>query len=176
MLPIKHLSRWLVYTVMTLFIAHASAAPAPKIPNLNKCNNKNSLTVVPVQDLSFGDFDGAVAGTITVTPAGARNSSGPDLAGGTVTPAAFDVSNLEPGCDIYPVQITLPGTASLTGTGTPMLIDNFVSSPASQFTLSPTPGQATRVFIGATLNSGANQTSGGYTTVTPFDVTFDHIQ
>ena len=154
-----------------VFVIASHAAPGP--PNLNKCNNKNSLTAVTVQNLSFGDFEGTIAGTVTVTPAGARSSTGPVLAGGIVTAAAFDVSNSEPGCDIYPVQITLPATATLTTGAVNITADTFVSSPANQFTLSPVPGQATRVFIGATVNSGANQTGGAYTT--PFDVIFEHV-
>ena len=166
-------SRYWLLTVITLFIIDAIAAPGP--PNLNKCNNKNSLISVPVQDLSFGDYDGTIAGTITVTPAGTRSSSGPVLAGGIVTAAAFDVSNNEPGCDIYPVQITLPTTTTLTAGAVNMTASTFVSNPATQFTLSTTPGQATRVHVGATLNSGVNQAGGAYTTGTPFDVTFEHI-
>lgn len=167
------LSNCLLLTVSMVFVAGSQAAPGP--PNLNKCNNRNSLTAVTVQNLSFGDFEGTIAGTVTVTPAGARSSTGPVLAGGIVTAAAFDVSNNEPGCDIYPVQITLPATATLTTGAVSMTADTFVSSPANQFTLSPVPGQATRVFIGATVNSGTNQTGGAYTTATPFDVIFEHV-
>lgn len=158
---------------LALLVIDADAAPGP--PNLNKCNNKNSLAAVTVQGLSFGDYEGTIGGTVTVTPTGARSTTGPVLAGGIVTAAAFDVSNIEPGCDIYPVQITLPATATLTTGAVTMTADTFVSSPANQFMLSPIPGQPTRVYIGATLNSGVNQTGGAYTTATPFDVIFEHV-
>lgn len=170
MLISPHSRNWLL-TVLTLFVFDAVAAPGP--PNINKCNNKKSLTAVPVQDLSFGEYIGSIAGTITVTPAGSRIAAGPELVGGTVTAAAFDVSNNEPGCDIYPVQIALPASASIVFDTFTMAVDTFISSPAGQFTLSVTPGQATRVYVGATLNSTVNQSGGDY--LGPFDVDFIHV-
>lgn len=161
---------WLLTVLMCLAI-EAAAAPGP--PNINKCNNRNGLTAIPVQDLSFGDYVGSTAGTITVTPVGSRTASGPELAGGTVTAAVFDVSNNVPGCDIYPVQITLPASTAIAfGTFT-MTVDNFTSSPAGRFTLSATPGQATRVYVGARLDSGPGQSGGDYTG--PFDIDFVHV-
>ena len=161
--------------MLIISISVIDTTAAPPAPNINQCNNKNSLSAVKVQDLSFGDFEASIAGTITVTPAGTRSSSGPVLAGGTVTAAAFDVSNSRSGCEIYPVQITLPATAILTTGAVDMTASAFSSTPATQLTLSPIPGQATRVYVGATLNSGTNQAGGIYTTAVPFDVTFDHV-
>ncbi|MGD2054746.1 MAG: DUF4402 domain-containing protein [Gammaproteobacteria bacterium] len=157
-----------------LILTETSAAPAPGgLPNINQCNNKNSLSAVLVQDLSFGDFDGSLAGTIAVdTNGNIVSPSPPDHAGGIVSAAAFDVSNSRSGCDFYPVQILLPATATLAGPAT-MSASSFVSDPVNQFTLSPTPGQATRVYVGATLTSGINQTAGAYTG--PFDVIFEHV-
>lgn len=149
----------------------ALAAPPPGVPRRNQCDN--NLVAVMVQDLSFGDYEGLAGGTITVTPNGTRTSTGPVLAGGIVTAAAFDVSNTLAGCDYYPIRIRLPNTATLSGPTT-MIADNFTNNPASMFTLSATPGVPTRVYVGADLNSGNNQAGGGYTTAAPFQVRFNH--
>jgi hypothetical protein len=160
--------------VLLLIFNEASAAPGPGgAPNINQCNNKNSLSAVLVQDLSFGDFDGSLAGTIAVdTNGNIVSPPPPDHAGGFVSAAAFDVSNSRSGCDYYPIQILLPTTAALTGPAT-MNAGLFVSNPSNQFTLSPIPGQATRVYVGATLTTGTGQASGAYTG--PFDVIFEHV-
>jgi hypothetical protein len=176
MIPIKHFSRRSLFAVIALFSTHAYAAPPPaQPPNVNKCNNKNSLTIIPVTDLSFGAYDGTTGGTITVTPDGAVITSGPDLAGNTASAAAFEVSNNEDGCHVYPVEIILPASATITepGVSTTMTINTFKSSPENQFTLGATPGSVTTVYIGATLTSTPNQTGGAYTG--PFAVTFEHV-
>ena len=154
-----------------LLTMDALAAPPPGVPRRNQCNN--NLVAVMVQDLSFGDYEGLTGGTITVTPTGTRTSTGPVLAGGIVTAAAFDVSNTLAGCDYYPIRIRLPNTATLSGPAT-MTADNFTNSPASMFTLSATPGVPTRVYVGADLNSSNSQAGGGYTTAAPFQVRFNH--
>jgi hypothetical protein len=155
-----------------LFVAELLAGPRPPgVPRRNLC--RNAMSAILVQDLSFGDFEGTVAGSVIVSPAGIRSTTGPVLAGGTVTAAAFDVTNPLSGCDWYPVEITLPATATLT-TGTfTMTADSFTSIPATQFTLSPVPGQPTRVYVGARLNSAVNQAGGTYNA--PFQVDFLHI-
>lgn len=171
MIDIKQQGK-VVSLAMVAFIAiEAVAAPPPGIPRRNQCNN--NLTAVKVQDLSFGDFEGTTAGTITVTTAGTRSSTGPVLAGGLVAAVAFDVSNTLAGCDFYPVRIRTPNTATLSGPAS-LTASNFTNSPASLFTLSATPGVPTRVYVGADLASNNNQTGGAYTTATPFTVRFDH--
>lgn len=171
MIDIKQQRPILSLTMLALIAIEAVAAPPPGIPLRNQCNN--NLTAVRVQDLSFGDFEGITAGTITVTTAGTRSSTGPVLAGGIVAAAAFDVSNTLAGCDFYPVRIRLPNNATLSGPAS-MSASNFTNSPASLFILSATPGVPTRVFVGADLASNNNQTGGAYATATPFTVRFDH--
>jgi Flp pilus assembly protein TadG len=176
MLPISKFSCWCLFAVIALFSAHANAAPPPaQTPNVNKCNNKNSLSILPVTDLSFGAYDGTTGGTITVTPDGAVITSGPDIAGNTANAAAFEVSNTEDGCHVYPVEIILPASTTITepGTGAAMTISTFTSSPENQFTLGSTPGSVTTVYIGATLTSAPTQTGGIY--AGPFDITFEHV-
>lgn len=157
--------------MLALIAIDAVAAPPPGIPGRNQCNN--NLTAIKVQDLSFGDYEGITGGIITVTTAGTRSSTGPILAGGNVTAAAYDVSNTLSGCDYYPIRIRLPNNATLSGPAT-MTASNFTSNPASRFTLSATPGVPTRVYVGADLGSNNNQAGGSYTTAAPFTVRFNH--
>ena len=168
----KPLSVWLSFLLMMLFLSQAVAGPPPPgVPRINQCNT--SLTAVKVQDLSFGDYEGTTGGTITVSATGTRSSTGPVLAGGIVTAAAFDVSNSLSGCDYYPVRIQFPGNTTLSGPAT-MTVDSFTSDTASPFTLSPVPGAPTRINVGARLISNNNQAGGTYTTATPYQLRFRH--
>lgn len=167
----KHQSRMLSLSLLALTVIDAVAAPPPGVPRRNQCNN--NLTAVRTQDLSFGDYEGLTGGTITVSPAGSRTSTGPVLAGGTVMAAAFDVSNTLSGCDYYPINIRLPNNATLSGAAT-MTANNFTTSPASLFTLSATPGVPTRVYVGADLNSNTSQAAGAYLTASPLQLRFTH--
>lgn len=160
-----------IIPAIALVIVDTLAAPPPGVPRRNQC--ENNLTVVRVQELAFGDYEGLNAGTISVTPSGTRTSTGPILAGGIVTAAAFDISNTLAGCDYYPIRIRLPNTATLSGPAA-MIADNFTNNPADLFTLNATPGVPTRVYVGADLNSGNNQAGGVYTTAAPFQVRFNH--
>lgn len=158
-------------SMLVFIVIDAVAAPPPGIPRRNQC--ENNLTVVKVQNLSFGDYEGLTGGTITVSTTGTRTSAGPALAGGTVTAAAFDVSNTLSGCDYYPIRIQLPNSATLSGPAT-ITANNFTNSPPSLFSLSATPGVPTRVYVGADLSSNNNQSAGAYSTATPFQLRFDH--
>lgn len=147
--------------------------PPPGTPKKKDCDK--ALVAVRVVDIEFGTFDGTTAGTVTVTTSGSRSSTGPTLVGGTVNAAAFDVSNSLSGCDYYPVRVQIQGVPTdLTGPGTAMPSDVYTSSPTGTFTLSATPGTPTRVYVGATLTTGATQTSGSYTTAAPFRMRFSH--
>lgn len=163
---------------MITFLPHFSAVavqPPPGVPKKNDC--QKSLVAVNVVDIEFGNFDGATAGTITVTPSGSRSSTGPVLVGGTVNAAAFEVSNFLANCDYWPVRIQIQGVpTNLTGPGVAMLSEVYTTSPAGRFTLSATPGVPTQVNVGASLITGVIQTSGSYTTAAPFTMRFSHVQ
>lgn len=111
------------------------------------------------QGLSFGAFyHGASGGTISVSPAGGRSSTGSvvPLTLGTFTPALFEIKGNEGtiitimnGSDVY-----LAG--SNTGS---MKLTIGTSSPASPFVLSLPNPQKTQLLVGGTLtvgNSSAN--------------------
>jgi len=149
-----------------LLFCHATKAAPP--PSKAACNA--ALQVALVTDLNFGDYEGTVAGTITVDTAGARTTTGPVLAGGTVSAAMYDVWTTLAGCERRMIRITLPGTITLTGPAS-MTANNFTSNPLRRFRLTA-PAVPTRVTVGASLNSAAGQTGGPYTTA--FTVDFSH--
>ena len=149
-----------------LLFCHASRAAPP--PSKAECNA--ALQAALVTNLNFGDYEGAVAGTITVDTAGARTTTGPILAGGTVSAAAYDVWTTLAGCERRNITVTVPGTAILTGPAS-MTANNFTKNPANKFKLSA-PAVPTRVTVGASLNSTAGQTGGPYATA--FTVDFSH--
>ena len=153
--------------LFTAFLfCHATRAAPP--PSKAACNA--ALQAALVTNLDFGDYEGAVAGTITVDTAGARTTTGPLLAGGTVSAAAYDVWTTLAGCEKRNITVTVPGSVTLTGPAT-MTANNFTKNPANKFKLTA-PGVSTRVTVGATLNSAAAQATGGYTV--PFSIQFTH--
>ena len=159
---------------MSLCFEAFAARPPPGIPKKIDC--QKNLVAVNVFDIEFGNFDGTTAGTITVTPAGSRSTTGPVLIGGTVNAAAFDVSNSLANCDYWPVRVQAQAVPTdLTGPGAAMLSDVYTYSPATPFNLSATPGIPTRVSVGASLTTGAAQASGSYTTAAPFKMRFSHV-
>ena len=149
-------------------LSSSSAVNAGPPPSRATCNV--TLQAALVTNLGFGDYEGSIAGVITVDTAGARTTTGPVLAGGTVSAAAYDVWNNQAGCEKRNVTITLPGTITLSGPST-MTANNFISNPANRFKLTA-PGVPTRVSVGASLNSAAAQSIGPYSV--PFNVQFNH--
>lgn len=166
----KHISTNHAVTTAVLLIALFSVYVTQAGPPPPKAACDAALQAALVTDLNFGDFEGAVAGTITIDTAGTRTTTGPLLAGGTVSAAAYDVWNTLSGCEKRIITVTVPNSITLTGPGS-MTADTFTISPANKFKLTA-PGVATRVTVGATLNSAAGQASGGYTV--PFSVQFNH--
>jgi hypothetical protein len=95
------------------------------------------------------------AGTVTVTPAGARSSVNVDLLGGFPAAASFDVTG--EGANTY--SITLPSSATLTSGGNTMTVDTFTDDAGATPTLA---GGSDAFNVGATLNVGATQVAGTY--------------
>jgi hypothetical protein len=143
----------------------ASAAPPP-----SKAECNAALQAALVTNLSFGDFEGSIAGAITIDTAGNRTTTGPVLAGGVVSAAAYDVWTNLAGCEKRNVTTTLPGSITLTGPAS-MTANAFTRNPPNKFKLTVL-GAPTRVTVGATLNTAAGQAGGGYTV--PFTVQFNH--
>ena len=149
-----------------LLFSHATRAAPP--PSKAECNA--ALQAALVTNLNFGDFESAVAGTITVDTAGARTTTGPMLAGGSVSAAAYDVWTTLDGCEKRNIAVTVPGTATWNGPAS-LTANNVTKNPPNKFKLTA-PIVPTRVTVGASLNSNAGQTGGPYTTT--FTVDFSH--
>lgn len=124
-------------------------------------------------DMNFGNVavQSSTAGTVILTAAGARSTTGgvtlPTTAG-TVAAASFTVS----GEDGYSFAITLPSSAHTIASGAnTMTVTSFNSSPSAVGTLT---GGTEDITVGATLNVGAAQPSGSYVSGTPFNVTVNY--
>lgn len=116
--------------------------------------------------LDFGDVvPGPLGGTVVMTPAGVRSTTGDALlgSGASATAAAFTVT----GDDGATYSITLPTLPETLASGVnTMTVDNFTSNPSGTGTLS---GGSQTLNVGATLHVGAVQAIGTYTG--SFDVT-----
>lgn len=163
-----------VLVAMTIFTSAFAAKPPPGVPKRNIC--AKALQAGLINNLTFGDFDGATAGTVTITPSATgatRSSTGLSYIGGTFSAAQFNVSNATAGCEYYPVRIQIQGVpTTLTGPGTAMPADIFTTYPTGPFTLG---AGGSVVFVGATLTSNPAQAGGAYTTVAPFTLRFSHV-
>ena len=132
------------------------------------------IAITKVKDMNFGNVAVSTsAGTVVMTPAGARSKTGGvTLPGtvGTVTAASFTVT----GASGYTYSITLPATATTltrqTGTET-MTADTWTSSPSPTGTLT---GGTETLTVGATLNVAGSQVAGVYVSGTPFTVTVNY--
>jgi Mat/Ecp fimbriae major subunit len=141
----KNRSTALICTALWLTLAAAEAAAAPTIQ-------------ATAQALEFGGIaSGAGGGTVTQPATGSRTTTGTVLAISSMSgqPARFDLTDDNTGCS---VELPANGNVSLTGPGqATMAVSGFASSPGSPFTT-----QQSSVFVGATLNVGANQAPGAY--------------
>lgn len=133
------------------------------------------IAITKTNDMNFGRVAAtAAAGTVVLTPAGTRSVTGgvtlPSFGGtGDVSPAIFTVS----GAPTYTYSVTLPTTATTIANGTnTMTVDTWTSDPTPTGTLANDGTQT--LSVGATLNVGANQAPGLYTSATPFTVTVNY--
>ncbi len=115
------------------------------------------ISISNTANLDFGTMvTTGTAGTVTVTPAGARSSVDVDLLGGVPAAAAFDVTG--EGNANY--SITVPSSTTLSSGGDTMTVDTFTDDAGASPRL---PGGGSETFnVGATLNVGATQAAGTY--------------
>lgn len=129
--------------------------------------SRAALTVTNTRALVFGEFVAGNGGTVTISTAGARTSSGGVFligsAGGTA--AAFNIVN--DSSDLF-YHITLPDTVTLTSGANSMTLSNFVSNPAAGSALDNNQ----ILTVGATLTVSPNQSPGAYSGT--FDVFVDY--
>ncbi len=154
-------------SVLTLSGAEVWAAEA------NGTGNISAKIVAPVeitqQDaLDFGTILASDSGTkkVTIAPSGVRSGDAKMLVGINEGKAGlFTVT----GSTNQRMTIQLPASASLTGPGDPMTVDNFVSEPASELVLNGTSGQ---IKVGADLNVAEGQEAGDYSTTYQITVNY----
>lgn len=127
------------------------------------------LSFIAYRDLDFGRvISSNVAGTVTISAAGVRSTTG-----GVITVGNdFQVARFAGmGTQNQRVRIQItPSTITLTGPGPSMTVNNFTIGPApslQQIGASPNyriqPANGIFWFtVGGTLNVGANQPSGAY--------------
>lgn len=117
------------------------------------------ITLAKTADLGFGDvFAGPAAGTVILSPAGARSTTGGLFLGNSsvVSAAALTVN----GAANATYAILLPSSATLTGPSGTMQVSSFSSAPGSSGLLSAAGAQ--QLNVGGTLNVAANQPDGDY--------------
>lgn len=128
---------------------------------------------IKIDDLDFGTIiSGGTTGTVVVAPTGARTrTGGATLVGNDHHPAEF--AGRRPGNGNNPVRISVgSNTIQLTGPGAPMTVRLFRGNTNQNIAFTTNPrnyqiqGQTNAgftLFVGATLDVGANQTPGTYT-------------
>ena len=153
------------------FSTNAFAQPDPHIASTTT-TIITPINITKTVDMNFGNVatNGAI-GTVVLTPAGTRTSTGgitlPATAG-TVTAASFAVT----GSGSYTYTITLPGAAiPLTGTSAGVTVGTFVSNPSATGTLS---SGAQTVIVGATLNLPVSVVAGTYNSPAGLSVTVNY--
>lgn len=130
------------------------------------------IAIAKTVDMNFGNVavSPTVAGTVIMTPAGARSITGGvtlPATTGTVTAASFTVTGT-PG---YTYSITLPGATTITDGTNTMGVGTWTSSPTPTGTLT---GGTETLTVGATLTVAAAQPAGVYTSATACTVTVNY--
>jgi hypothetical protein len=138
------------------------------------------LTIQKMVDLDFGNVAVINApGTVVLSAASpaVRTSTGgaTPVANptGIVTAAEFDITGLANAQVFVTLPASPPGINVVHTNGIDFMnVTDFVCSPASGFQI-PLDGTET-IFVGATLNTNADQLPGTYHTLTDFDVTINY--
>ena len=145
-------------SVLALGSSSALAASASETGNI-KAKVVAPVTVDETQVLDFGTVLAPTgsAKKVTISTDGTRSADDNSILVGTNTgkAAIFDVT----GAENQQITIQSIGNTTLSGTGEPMTVNNFVTDPASTLTLSGTKGQ---IKVGADLTVGASQAEGEY--------------
>lgn len=137
------------------------------------CASAQQVVLTSSRSLDFGRFVARTGGTITVSPTGARSSTGAVilLNSPNAGAAVFNVRKSNSGAANKAVVITLPGNGAtrLSSGANNMPLSAFVSSPA---TILMVPNGGVTLSLGATLTVTANQPRGTYSGSVPVIVNF----
>lgn len=117
------------------------------------------VTLEKQDDLNFGTILAPTDSekTVTIATAGTRSGDSSILVG---TDAGNAGSFKVTGASGQVMTISVTDETTLEGAGDPMTVNNFVTEPASELTLTGTEGQ---IKVGADLTVGVNQAPGDYT-------------
>lgn len=128
-----------------------------------------AISIVKILDLRFADVvPGAALGTVVMTPAGVRTSTGGTRLGNGAAagPASFQVT----GQASATYAIVLPNLVTVSNGAQTMRVNTFRSSPATPGNLGG--GGAQTLGVGATCHVAANQAIGTY--IANFTVTVSY--
>lgn len=110
--------------------------------------------------LAFGRFVAGTGGTIILSPAGARTSTGGVLLlSSSPASASFTWSDTSPANAGKTCAIGLPSSATLSNGTNQMTLNQFTSNPSGTSLMT---GGSLTFTVGATLTVGANQPRGNY--------------
>jgi hypothetical protein len=177
-------NRWALAALPLALAAVLSTNPAAAQTTSPATNVTASATVVTpltissASALNFGTFaSGSSAGTVVLSPASARSSTGGVTLVATNSGTATTVSLAGAGGTAF--TLNYPSTTiNLTGPGTAMTLSNFTTSLTGTG-LGGTgvggtmPSSGTLSFtVGGTLNVGASQVAGSYSGTFPLTITY----
>jgi hypothetical protein len=173
LIPSK-LQKMKIFAILVFLMGSAAASFAQATASANATAAiVTAISITKVVDMNFGNVavQTATGGTVVLTPASTRTSTGgvtlPSTTG-TVTAASFNVG----GEGIYTYSITLPAAATTISNGAnSMSVNTFTSTPSGAGSLA---AGFQVLHVGATLNVAAAQPSGVYTSATPFNVTVNY--
>lgn len=146
------------------------ALPALLLAALAPGNAKQTFSAS--QALAFGRFVAGTGGTITVSPSGARSSTGGvTLLASTASAASFTNTDTAPSRASSTVAITLPsdGSVTLASGANQMSLGSFTSNPSGTGIMA---GGSMQIRVGATLTVGANQPRGNYSGSIPVTIQY----
>lgn len=166
------------YKIAILLILLLSGFAVSSFAQVSGTANVSVTLVTPIAisktvDMNFGNVAvSASSGTVVLTPAGTRSSTGGvtlPVTAGTLTAASFTVT----GSPSYTYSISLPASPiTITdGAGHNMSVGTFTSTPTPTGLLNAGTQTLT---VGATLSVGASQVAGIYTSSSPFSVTVNY--
>ena len=165
----KHLKKLISFAIIFAGITTAALAQATATATATIVS---PILITKSLDMNFGNVAvGTTAGTVVMTPAGARSATGGvtlPATVGTVSAATFNVT----GTAGYTYTIAIAGAPlTVTSGGNTMTVTAFTSSPTSPATLVAGNNALT---VGATLNVGASQAAGIYISASTFSVTVNY--
>ena len=168
----KHLKRLLTFAIIFAGITTAALAQVSATATAS-ATIVGPIGIANTANMNFGNVAvSAVAGTVVMTPAAVRSTTGGctlPVVTGTVAAGAFNVT----GAAAYTYAITLPAAATtITFGANTMTVDTWTSTPSGTGTLSAGGSQA--LTVGGTLHVGASQAAGTYISGTPFTVTVNY--